>query len=221
MWYEFITTESYLNNVHFYNTEAQVKEPTWKLCTNKGPENRRYHSAVIHANYMYIFGGYADMIGSTCELWQFDCGTFTTISSDFNFPVQWNCCLLTLDCCLKVLLCVFYSPIDMAAGVRPQGEGRECTGTSRALGCCRWRLHVGVWWYKQTQNKRRLVVLEFRFVFHSVKCFFLLQCFVKADFSLSYARCYIDAILWCDRDEDVEASEDTVVSTVTSQSLVR
>lgn len=37
-----------------------------------GPSNRRAHSAVIYNDSMYIFGGYEDLRGSSCQLWQFD-----------------------------------------------------------------------------------------------------------------------------------------------------
>lgn len=36
--------------------------------------NRRYHSAVVYRNKMYVFGGLIDIRGSTDEFWSFDLG---------------------------------------------------------------------------------------------------------------------------------------------------
>ena len=35
------------------------------------PQGRRGHSAVVHQDCMYIYGGYQDLRGSTSELWAF------------------------------------------------------------------------------------------------------------------------------------------------------
>ena len=42
------------------------------------PDGRRGHTAVVHLNAMYIYGGYVDMKGSSGELWSFDFGNLTS-----------------------------------------------------------------------------------------------------------------------------------------------
>jgi hypothetical protein len=41
--------------------------------------NRRYHSAVVYRNKMYVFGGLIEIWGSTDELWSFDLGMFLSV----------------------------------------------------------------------------------------------------------------------------------------------
>lgn len=47
------------------------------LPDKKVPINRRYHSAVVYRNKMYVFGGLIEIRGSTDELWSFDLEEYT------------------------------------------------------------------------------------------------------------------------------------------------
>ena len=52
-----------------------IKENTWeKYVAPRGvvtPKGRRGHTAVVHEDSMYVYGGYQDLRGSSSELWTF------------------------------------------------------------------------------------------------------------------------------------------------------
>ena len=43
------------------------------------PEQRRAHTAVVYKHYMYIYGGFLDLFGSSGQLWIFDLGRHLVI----------------------------------------------------------------------------------------------------------------------------------------------
>ncbi|XP_046862538.1 uncharacterized protein LOC124456036 isoform X2 [Xenia sp. Carnegie-2017] len=68
---EFDTSESFVWKYDF-GLDEWFKIAVTPLTENIIPRNRRYHSAVIFRNRMYIFGGLVEIHGSTDEFWSFD-----------------------------------------------------------------------------------------------------------------------------------------------------
>jgi len=52
------------------------------------PANRKGHSAVIFGSFMYVYGGYIDIRGSTKEFWKFDFGECYYIFMLFGMQVS-------------------------------------------------------------------------------------------------------------------------------------
>ncbi|XP_032242533.1 uncharacterized protein LOC5516806 isoform X1 [Nematostella vectensis] len=48
---------------------------SWSRSFQRGPVNRKSHSAVVCGDCLFIFGGYIDIRGATNELWKYDIGT--------------------------------------------------------------------------------------------------------------------------------------------------
>lgn len=73
------------------------------------PSTRRHHSAVVHDDVMYVYGGHIDLKGSSSEMWAFHVGRKFQIDSEY---VLWkvNCrnyqfvhfkCAMTGDVCCR------------------------------------------------------------------------------------------------------------------------